>query len=77
MARSHHPLLLGFPPWVLLFAVVFGVPRGLIMGVLLGGAAILPFAVAAGLLFGVAMGGCYRWKARRLGLGSWERYPQA
>jgi hypothetical protein len=38
---------------------------------------VIVVAAVAGLLFGLAMAGYYRWKAGKMGLASWEHYPEA
>jgi hypothetical protein len=59
----------------------FGVMWGAVMWLLQWQFWLMPWdealavSAGAGLLFGLAMAGYYRWRARKLGLPSWDRYP--
>jgi hypothetical protein len=77
------PFFLGFLTLTLLSGVFFGVFWGAFMWVIQWQWWIIPVegaigaSAAAGLFFGLAMAAYYRWKAVKLGLPSWNKYPQA
>ena len=75
------PLFLGFVPLTLLAGGIFGAFWGLFMWLLQWQFWQVPVEVVflsaggAGLLFGLSMAAYCRWKAARLELSSWEKYP--
>jgi predicted Zn finger-like uncharacterized protein len=76
------PLFLGFLPTLLIVGSVAGVLWGGMMWVLQWRGMDMPMwlavagAAAFGLLFGSTMGFYVRWKAKKLGLPPWSRYPR-
>jgi hypothetical protein len=77
------PLFLGFFTLTLLTGGFFGVLWGVVMWLIQWQSGRIPVEVAVltaagtGLLFGLTMAAYLRWKARQLGLPSWEDYPKA
>lgn len=77
------PLFQSFTVLALGMGLSYGVLSGFVLWILQGeftwqGVQIpLLLAVVTGAFFGLGVAIYYRWKARRLGLGDWERYPRS
>jgi hypothetical protein len=75
------PYFLGFVPLTLLMGAPFGVLWGAVMWLVqwqfwhIPGKVAILGSVLIGTLFGLIMAGCYRLKAARLELPSWDCYP--
>jgi hypothetical protein len=77
------PLFLGFFPLFLVMGGFVGVVWGALSWLLLwqfllmSVMDVISAAVAVGLLFGLWVAVYYRWKAKKMGLPTWDCYPGA
>jgi Family of unknown function (DUF6404) len=67
------PLFMGFWPLALLLGLMWGTTMYIIMSLIEGRHAVLPFAIG-GLLFGLFTAAYFRWKANSSKLPRWKDY---
>jgi hypothetical protein len=67
------PLFMGFLPLAFLLGLMWGTAMCIIMSLILGRYAALPFAIG-GIPFGLFTAAYFRWKANSLKLPEWKDY---
>jgi hypothetical protein len=67
------PLFMGFLPLAFLLGLMWGITMSIIMSLIAGRHAMLPFAIG-GVPFGLITAAYFRWKARTLKLPEWNDY---